>query len=686
MAFAFIFFFNIKMDGNVSLAPGAKEIICRDASTNFDKQATEELQEFVDQYASPGPPTRQLSAISKLHDIFKDWCRGSPFHIFISGSYKMNVHTKEADIDVVFVTTACITRAQVFEGFASALEAADAVTAITSIPNARVPLICATVDEQEFDIMTCHLRVTELPPRDSMVSTYVWMNGLDEASILAFNGPRITTVVLAAMPKPRQFLLAVRFLRLWAKQRAIYSNKSGYLGGINIVLLVAYTALHNPRALASTLVSKSVALMAKWDFSARVPVVKFLDDATACPVWLRAYDLKSTEKDALSMLTPCFPRFNTMHAASDFSTKVLASEFVRAHTLLTSMEALQKMNYATLAAALPIAGTCARYLKVSVSVRLSRGGMAWQGFIESQTRFLLQYLSKEELAIASFRFIPIWVTRRTDTHCVREAFVAADDDRKIRTYVVKGDIHRAFRYFMHTHAHAGPLQPMGSSLSLAFVNAADVPFTELTQNMLNFEETAAVMYALPPPLPPPAAIRPRSSSESSGNAAVPIVVYGAPLRFKFQRPAARMPLLRIADAGTPSGQKSRFSADAISAIRVRRMPRLLLPRPPLVQSVLVRPRRVDGAVVSSFDVYIGQEWRKGGWNFSASETLRGAPEVGAYTERLHWIAAYRAFAVQKMKHDPDFQKLVHGLVGKKLGCWCVRPETCHASVLLSLIT
>ena len=714
-------------DTRYNLKPLKPDVVCGVGPSAFDRRATVELEAFISEFANPGPPRRQLAAIKTLQDIFKGWCNGAAFHMFISGSYKMNVHTKEADIDVVFVTTAAVTRAAVFDGFCRALEMSEAVTAVTAIPNSRVPLVCATVDGQEFDVMTCHLRGQVLPSRDAMLDSYVWMNGLDEASILAFNGPRITTVVLAAVPKPRHFLTAVRFLRLWAKQRAIYSNKSGYLGGINIVLLVAYVALRNPCAVASTLVLKTVQLVAKWDWSNREPLVAFLDDGTAsaseadatitasdaepgteklastCPVWLRTYDLKGGEKDAVTVLTPCYPRFNTMHAASDYSVKALAAEFARAHNLLSSMHALATMDYATVAAALPIGSMCRRFLKVSVSVPSNRRGMAWQGFLESQTRFLLKYLAQEELAIASFRFIPIWLSSKTDTHCVREAYVTADDDGKIRTYAVKGDIHRAFAYFMQTHACAGPPQPKAAGLALAFVSAADVPVASLVAEMLTFDTVAPVTYGLPPPLP--ASVASGSTlarlSGPPGTEGLPIRVLGAIKPRPGTQAAANSKRLRVVTlvpclAAFTSTSTSTTASASVPAAPLQHKPRQ--PRANDKKNVarvladgtspagtIVRPRRVDGVdVTPAFHVYIGKEWKMGGWAFEASQTLLGAPPAAEYVDRCQWLAAYNVFAGLKMKTDRAFNALVRSLAGKTLACWCTAAEHCHGSILLRL--
>jgi len=325
--------------------------------------------------------------------------------------------------------------------------------------------------------------------------------------------------------------------------------------------------------------------------------------------------------------------------------------------------------------------------------------MAWQGFLESQTRFLLKYLAQEELAIASFRFIPIWLSSNTDTHCVREAYVTADDDGKIRTYAVKGDIHRAFAYFMQTHACAGPPQPKAAGLALAFVSAADVPVASLVADMLIFDTVAPVMYGLPPPLPTGVASG-STLARLSGppcTEGLPIRVLGAIKPRLRTQAVANSKRLRVVPLVPCLAASASASASAtVPAAQLQHKPRQ--PRADDKKNVarvlndgstpagtIVRPRRMDGVdVTPAFYMYIGKEWKMGGWAFETSQTLLGAPPAAEYVNRSQWLAAYNVFAGLKMKTDRVFNALVRSLAGKTLACWCTAAEHCHGSILLRL--
>ena len=60
------------------------------------------------------------------------------------------------------------------------------------------------------------------------------------------------------------FVLCLRAIRLWAKRRGIYSNKMGYLGGINCNILTAYICQLYPRSTASVLLYRFFQVYANW--------------------------------------------------------------------------------------------------------------------------------------------------------------------------------------------------------------------------------------------------------------------------------------------------------------------------------------------------------------------------------------------------------------------------------------
>ena len=77
-------------------------------------------------------------------------------------------------------------------------------------------------------------------------------------------------------------------------------------------------------------------------------------------------------------------------------------------------------------------------------------------------------------------------------------------------------------------------------------------------------------------------------------------------------------------------------------------------------------------IYAGCDVYIGRP------------SIFGNPfHIGRDGTREEVIAKYRACAVERMATDPKFAAAVHGLRGKRLGCFCA-PLPCHGDVLVEL--
>ena len=54
--------------------------------------------------------------------------------------------------------------------------------------------------------------------------------------------------------------------------------------------------------------------------------------------------------------------------------------------------------------------------------------------------------------------------------------------------------------------------------------------------------------------------------------------------------------------------------------------------------------------------------------------------IGTDGDRAEVIRLFRIYFYERLKRDPEWKKLVEGLRGKKLGCFCA-PLSCHGHVI-----
>ena len=742
-----------------------------------------DLELFLEHEAPRATSTKHRDATKRLYTLFVQWLKeygagsgptqtpastSSPScHMFVAGSYRLGVHTEDADIDVVFVVPASVTRDAVFRSFLKRLQGSPGVTDIQAIPRARVPILAFFMDGQEFDMMTCHvpevhLRGGGLPPREVLLGTYDWMNGADEASILSFNGPRVTEKLLElAAPRMEQFHLMVRTLRLWAKRRGLYSNKCGYFGGVNLTLLAAYVLVRHPACDALALVGRVFRVFAEWRWSKKTPVrVEEPESAadpeeaasstdTRCPIWLRAYEWTPTKTEAMVLLSPCFPRANTMYSALKHTKATMCNELRRARDLwhLDAGPALVVRPWAMVCAPLTSLGTCPRFVALTIQVPDSCEGLTWQGFVESQIRYLVQFLSLRDIAVKEFRHVPVWVTTEVQNEVgarmrSRTTYITAEDDGVIRTFLIKVDLQDVLTQFAR-ELWQGPPRPPHCKLTAAYIPGADVHPSVfgaedparararlqeaeameagwVQQYRTASRELAKTAMVTTTTTPHKAKANPSSSSNSKPTtppdddlglpscneaflATLPAHVQG------LCRLTARLADTKAKGTGSADGglvrARVRTSHPSTPVVSNRQAPH----PPPLAPKPQKRLRIVGGVeagshqpppppfvyvpivlgpgrcIVSGFDVYIGPPWDAG--KYGPLRARHPCLELAAGGPS-NTLAAYRAFLTAAIRKDATgtVARQVAALRGLRVACWCVDVTKCHASVLLECLS
>jgi poly(A) polymerase len=621
--------------------------------TEEDAKNTQQLNEFLAVHAPPvseEKSAQQRLVLETLHGLFKNWCQ-QPFHMFVSGSYRIGVHSEHADIDVLFVTTSAISRQRVFSEFVRILQTTEHVSDVQPIPNARVPIIGLRLMGQEFDILTCHLRVPNLPRRQDLLLSYEWMNGLDDACILAFNGPRVTELILKSVPELVPFCAALKFLRHWAKTRFVYSNKSGFLGGINFALLLMYIAQRHPFASAARLILLFFQTFAAWKWSRARPLQLDEHLSHACPVWLQSFEWTPRQMEVMVILTPCFPRFNTSFSASQFTANILHKEFQRAADFLSGGCSRAILEQAC--SPPEVLASCQRFIEISIHTTRTLAGKSWAGYVEAQSRFLVEYMSREELAIEEFRSLPIWIETPGTAALVKKMYVTAQDDGKIRTYLVRGTLEQPVTYFLEKHAENGPDRPLHSTIAARFCARTELP-PELAAFFTSQIEVPAPKFV--------------GTDELHETNASPSPKRRKTTAAPFAPPLARVKLVN------PCQQFWMWTL------------RTDLPvASPALQ--IVRPIIALGVPEVFYDTYIGKECTWAGRYFPASPDFSIPPSCVRTTPEATW-KAFKKYADEKLETCPQWAVAIETLRGQTVACWCTgkNAATCHGQWFAQYLT
>uniref|UniRef100_A0A669C5W2 Poly(A) polymerase n=1 Tax=Oreochromis niloticus TaxID=8128 RepID=A0A669C5W2_ORENI len=345
----------------------------------------------------------------RLESLFRDWLKEICIEmnvpevvtekvggkIFPFGSYHLGVHSKGADIDALCVGPGFLERKAFFTSFFAKLKAQKEVKDIQAIEEAYVPVITLSWEGIQIDLVFALLSRRSVPDNLDLLNNSI-VKDIDIRCVRSFNGYRVTEQILRLVPNVLNFRVALRAIKLWAKQRNIYSNKLGFLGGVSWAIMVARICQVYPNATTSTLVIKFFKIFSMWVW----PIPIRLIEVEKCNYNLPFWDPKVNQSDRchlMPIITPAYPQQNTSVNVSRSTLAILNEEIHRGHAICQEIEQkkakwselfeqtdfFQKYQYVL------------RHVKMKIDIATHRTQLV--GLVESKIRLLVSTLERNEL-------------------------------------------------------------------------------------------------------------------------------------------------------------------------------------------------------------------------------------------------------------------------------------------------
>ncbi|GLU18281.1 hypothetical protein SLE2022_345870 [Rubroshorea leprosula] len=235
---------------------GITEPISLGGPTEYDVIKTRELEKYLQDaglYESKEEAVSREEVLGRLDQTVKTWVKAisrakglneqlvqeANAKIFTFGSYRLGVHGPGADIDTLCVGPRHAARDEDFFGeLQRMLSEMPEVTELHPVPDAHVPVLKFKFKGVSIDLLYAKLSLWVIP-EDLDISQDSILQNADEQTVRSLNGCRVTDQILRLVPNIQNFRTTLRCMRFWAKRRGVYSNVSGFLGGINWALLVA---------------------------------------------------------------------------------------------------------------------------------------------------------------------------------------------------------------------------------------------------------------------------------------------------------------------------------------------------------------------------------------------------------------------------------------------------------------
>ncbi|KAH7407037.1 Poly(A) polymerase central domain-containing protein [Phaeosphaeria sp. MPI-PUGE-AT-0046c] len=328
--------------------------------------------------------------------------------IFFFGSYALGVHGPKSDIDTLIVVPKFVFMEDFFKVFPTTfrdLSNADDITELVPVEDAFVPIIKMEYRGVSLDLLFASMPTMSSVSKDMITVDRAVLRHLDETTIRSVNGTRVVKELLASVPQPRSFRYALRAIKLWANNRAIYGAVFGYPGGIAWAIMVARICQLYPMACGATILAKFFNLMHKWNWPRPVMLKEHELPEFGLRVWNPAVRLETLRlwtttnfhqiyppdsRHLMPVITPAFPAMCSTHTITPSTKQIMMEEFQRADGIVrdvysgvTTWDALFKRHSF-------FTKDHKYYLSVIAASRTKEADMTFHGLVQSRVRILVQ--------------------------------------------------------------------------------------------------------------------------------------------------------------------------------------------------------------------------------------------------------------------------------------------------------
>ncbi|CAH0697744.1 unnamed protein product [Spodoptera exigua] len=322
---------------------------------------TEELKQCMipyGAYESKSEANRRVEVLGALHLLVQQWIKeqslkkGLPAYVAHSagglicpfGSYRLRVHPRFAEIDILCVAPRHIQRSDFDTSLYELLKGHPQVTELRALQNAYVPVIKMTLSQIRINLLFASVDFPKIPVSLNLRDDTLLKN-MDYKCVRSVNCYRATEEILRLVPNVSHFRGTLRAVKLWAQRRGVFSNTLGFLDDVSLAMLVAYTCQLYPDSLPSTLVHKFFCVLAQWKWP-QLARQKHSKAITMFPFWDATVDV-SHFFESMRIVTPLYPEHTSTFNMSK-STRTIVMEEIKIGLTATVDILLNKRGWADL--------------------------------------------------------------------------------------------------------------------------------------------------------------------------------------------------------------------------------------------------------------------------------------------------------------------------------------------------
>ncbi|KAL4308260.1 hypothetical protein GQ457_01G019320 [Hibiscus cannabinus] len=378
--------------------------------TEADILRNRDLERFLVEaglYESKEEASKREEVLGRIQEIVTSWVKqltrlrgytdqmveDANAVIFTFGSYRLGVHGPGSDIDTLCVGPSYVNREEdFFFVLHNILAEREEVTELQPVPDAHVPVMKFKFNGIPIDLLYAsisHLVV----PHDLDISDMSVLYNVDEPTVRSLNGCRVADQILKLVPNVEHFRTTLRCMKLWAKRRSVYSNVTGFLGGVNWALLVARICQLYPNAVPSMLVSRFFRVYTQWRWPNPVMLCAIEEDGLGFSVW----DPRKNHRDRthlMPIITPAYPCMNSSYNVSSSTLRVMMEQFQYGNSICEKIE-LNRAKWSALFEPYLFFQSYTNYLQVDILAADADDLRSWKGWVESRLRQLTLMIERD---------------------------------------------------------------------------------------------------------------------------------------------------------------------------------------------------------------------------------------------------------------------------------------------------
>lgn len=393
--------------------------------------ALEQLARSFGLYEPEEESRLRQEVLGRLYEILQQWIKqttervmGADFsadahvELFTFGSYRLGVHTPGSDLDTLCIGPRHVSRDRDFfgrllvqsadatatpappavpmtvcganeESLYGMLERDGDVDQIVGVPEAIVPEIKMVFRGVEIDLAFVSLELDVVPRGVDVMKPTIFRN-LDDASTKSLNGVRVAAYLFDLVPKIDTFREVLRCIKLWSKRRGVYSNVLGFLGGINMAILVARVCQLYPNAAPSTLLQKFFTVWDIWKWPSPVLLAPIVDEGLGLKIW----DPRKNpidKRDLMPIITPTYPCQNSTYNVTVSTLHIMKQELHNASMVCASI-AKDEEKWEKLFERVDFFSLHKNFLQIKVTAASAEELKKWSGFVFSRLRKMIEQI------------------------------------------------------------------------------------------------------------------------------------------------------------------------------------------------------------------------------------------------------------------------------------------------------